>query len=107
MKPEKTAASFFQVLDNRPELFTRETQEDLTQLEIAVDRVEYIREAEQLDFLADAIIDFCDVNPAIYQALNETMNQSDEIEATEKTFEEIRLLLSKKIRSLLTYSSEL
>ncbi|ERT06431.1 hypothetical protein M595_3637 [Lyngbya aestuarii BL J] len=106
MKPEQITASFFQVLNNQPELFTQEIQQDLTQLEIAVDRVEYIPEDDQTEFLADAIIDFCDVNPTIYQALSENLNTS-QTEDSEKITVQKRFLLSQKIRSLLTYSSEI
>ncbi|EAW38738.1 hypothetical protein [Lyngbya sp. PCC 8106] len=101
MKSAQITASFFQVLNNQPELFTQETQQDLTQLEIAIDRVEYIPEDDQTEFLANAIIDFCDVNPTIHKALNQNLNLSPTPDSPKIT-EEKRFLLSQKIRSLLT-----
>ena len=106
MKPEQITPSFFEVIDNRPELFAGEAQLDLTQLEIAVYRYEYIPEPEQSDFLADAIVDFCDVNPEIYQALRANLSKS-QTEDFEKITEERRWLLSQKIRSLLSYGNEI
>ena len=106
MKSAEITASFFEVLTNQPELFTRDTQQDLTQLEIAIDRVEYVPEDDQSEFLANAIIDFCDVNPPIYQALSQNLNSSQTQDSPELT-EEKRLLFSQKIRSLLTYGSEI
>ncbi|MEB3282618.1 MAG: hypothetical protein VKK42_27240 [Lyngbya sp.] len=100
MKPEQITASFFQIINNQPELFTGEAKPDLAQLEIAIDRVEYIPEAEQTDFLADAIIDFCDVNPPVYQALRENLKKS-QTENSQPFTEQKRLLLSQKIRSFL------
>ncbi|WP_413166669.1 hypothetical protein ACL6C3_08190 [Capilliphycus salinus ALCB114379] len=101
MKPEQITASFIQVLNNQPELFTPEVKQDLTLLDTAVDRLEYIPEAEQSDFLASAIVDFCDVNPPVYQAVREHLNTS-QTEDSQTLTEEQRLFLLKKIRSLLS-----
>ncbi|MDY7022872.1 MAG: hypothetical protein SWJ54_16250 [Cyanobacteriota bacterium] len=104
MEPEAVINSFLQLLNNQPELFTGEAKQDLGQLEISVDRVEQLPEADHAEFLADAIIDFCDVNPSVDQALREKLNQQQPEESSEITLEEKRLLLSKIIQSLMTES---
>ncbi|MCG5058709.1 MAG: hypothetical protein KA714_12100 [Limnoraphis sp. WC205] len=104
MKPEQITASFFEVINNQPELFAGEAQQDLTQLDIAIDQAEYIPEENKTEFLSDAIIDFCDVNPSIYKALSENLKKL-QTETSEGITEEKRLLLSKKIRNLMSFDS--
>ncbi len=106
MRPEEIIASFFQVINTQPELFIGEAKQDLPQLQTAVDEWEYISEENQTQFLADAIIDFCDVNPEIHQALLDDLNQSKD-EILEGITEEKQLMLSQKISSFFNNGNEI
>lgn len=106
MKPEEIIASFFKVINTQPELFIGEAKQDLPQLQTAVDQWEYISEDDNTQFLADAIIDFCDVNPEIHQALRDYMSQSQD-ELLEGITEEKQLMLSRKISSFFNNGNEI
>ncbi len=97
IQPEQITASFYQVITQQPELFQGEPFHDLSYLEIALDQVEYELEGEKLEFVADAIIDFCDHNPIIEQAVRGKLEQHPESVVTE----EVLPALTETVNSLL------
>ncbi|MGB3404987.1 MAG: hypothetical protein WBA77_20050 [Microcoleaceae cyanobacterium] len=84
IKPELRIDSFYQVITQQPQLFQGEAFQDLSHLEIALDRVEYEPDSEKLEFISDAIIDFCDSNPEIHQAVQQQLEQNPDQTVTEE-----------------------
>ncbi|MGB3534179.1 MAG: hypothetical protein WBA13_11745 [Microcoleaceae cyanobacterium] len=111
IKPEQMIASFYQVITQQPELFQGEAFQDLSDLEIALDKVEYQPNPEKLEFIADAITDFCDYNPDINQAVRSQLEQHPDQIATEEIIpaltEIVNSLLEKEEQTIVTYEGTL
>lgn len=84
IKPEQMIASFYQVITEQPQLFQGEAFQDLSYLERALDQVEYEPDSEKLEFISDAMIDFCDTNPEIHQAVRQQLEQNQDRTVTQE-----------------------
>lgn len=71
MKSDQMIVLFSEVLNQKPELFQGEVLKDLTRLEISLDETEKESELDRIESVMDAVIDFCEVNPEIYEKLQE------------------------------------
>jgi hypothetical protein len=96
IKPEQMIASFYQVITEQPQLFQGEAFQDLSYLERALDQVEYEPDSEKLEFISDAMIDFCDTNPEIHQAVRQQLEQNQDRTVTQ----EIIPALTRSVNSL-------
>ncbi len=97
IKPEQITTSFYQVIREQPELFQGEAFQDLPYLEIALDSAEQSSDEEKIEVVADAIIDFCDSNPAVDQAVRQELEQH----LDETVSEEMLSALTQTVDSLL------
>lgn len=95
--PEQIVASFYQLITEQPQRFQGDAFQDLSYLEIALDKVEYEPDAEKLEFISDAIIDFCESNPEIDQAVQQQIEQNPNQTVTQ----EIIPALTEAVNSLL------
>ncbi|NEP47135.1 MAG: hypothetical protein F6K35_51325 [Okeania sp. SIO2H7] len=69
MEPEVVINGFLEVVKNQPELFDDKCLQDLPELELVIERLEYEDDEEKVELAADAIIDFCDSNHQIGDAI--------------------------------------
>ena len=97
IKPEPVTASFYQVINDKPELFQGEAAQDLPCLEMALDEAEHYSDREQFEVVADAIIDFCDSNPDVDQAVQAEL----ECHLNDTLTLEILLALTQTVDSLI------
>ena len=65
MEPEGIINAFLEVIKNQPELFDEKALQDLAELELVIDRLEYEQDNEKVELAADAIVDFYDSNHQI------------------------------------------
>jgi|GEM_PF-1331170 hypothetical protein len=111
IQPEQITAAFYQVITEQPDLFQGEAFQDLSYLEIALDQVEYEQEGEKLEFITDAIIDFCDHNPQVHQAVQEELEQHPDRVVTEEILpaltETVNSLLEQEEKAIVTYEGTL
>jgi hypothetical protein len=111
IQPEQITASFYQVITEQPDLFQGEAFHDLSYLENALDQVEYEQDGEKMEFIADAIIDFCDHNPEVHQAVQQELEQhSDQVVTAEILLvltETVNSLLEQEEKAIVTYEGTL
>lgn len=69
MQSEQVIRGFLEILVSQPEYFAGEAKQDLPRLNTALEQAELEPEAQQIDTIAYAILDFCDVNPDVNRAL--------------------------------------
>ena len=69
MEPEVVINGFLEIIKNQPELFEDKCLQDLHELELVIERLEYEEDEEKVELAADAIIDFCDSNHQIGNAI--------------------------------------
>ncbi len=105
MKPEQTTLSFLELIKEQPQLFQGEAAQDLAQLEAALDQAEFELEEEQVEWVANAIVDFSDSNPEVDQALKQKLTQDPPKVETKITLETIQLL-TQKVDQLLEAEQE-
>lgn len=111
IQPEQMTASFYRVITEKPDLFQGEAFHDLSYLEIALDQVEYELPGEKLEFIADAIIDFCDYNPDVNQAVREELEQNPDRGVNEEILpaltETVNSLLEQEEKAIVTHEGTL
>ena len=95
MKPEQITLSFLELIKDQPQLFQGEAAQDLVQLETALDRAEFQPDEEQVEWVANAIVDFSDSNPEVDQALKQKLTQAPLKVKPKITLETIQLLTQK------------
>ncbi|MGL5081806.1 MAG: hypothetical protein ACRC8A_09995 [Microcoleaceae cyanobacterium] len=69
MQSEQVSRAFLEILVSQPEYFAGDAKQDLPRLNTALEQAELEQEEQQMDMVAYAILDFCDVNPDVNQAL--------------------------------------
>ena len=69
MEPDRIINAFLEVIKNLPELFQQKALEDLPELELVIDRLEYEEDDQKVELVADAIIDFYESNHQIGDAI--------------------------------------
>jgi len=69
MEPDRIINAFLEVIKNQPELFEEKALEDLPELELVIDRLEYEEDDQKVELAADAIIDFYESNHQIGDAI--------------------------------------
>ena len=73
MEPEVVINGFLEVIKNQPELFDDKSLLDLPELELVIERLEYEEDEEKVELAADAIIDFCDSNHQVGDAITKAI----------------------------------
>ncbi len=69
MEPDRIINAFLEVIKNQPELFEEKALQDLPELELVIDRLEYEEDDQKVELVADAIIDFYENNHQIGDAI--------------------------------------
>ena len=69
MEPDRIINAFLEVIKNQPELFEEKALQDLPELEVVIDRLEYEEDDQKVELTADAIIDFYESNHQIGDAI--------------------------------------
>ncbi|MDY6807005.1 MAG: hypothetical protein SXA11_24785 [Cyanobacteriota bacterium] len=77
MEPEAIINAFLEVIKKQPELFDEKTLQDLPELELVIERLEYEEDDEKVELAADAIVDFYESNHQIADAITKLVESRE------------------------------
>ncbi|MGF1494142.1 MAG: hypothetical protein ACFBSC_17155 [Microcoleaceae cyanobacterium] len=109
MHPEQIVVAFLDVLAHQSQLLMGEARHDLPNLVASLETVEFQADDEQLDYMADLLVDFCDVNPEVSSAVQtSTQKLQDQVPSiTLETLEELILASENLWRRTVSLPAEI